>query len=931
MRVTLRERIILHLLDFVKYADSVEVPKQMTQDGIALCAGIDLPHFAQYARPLVREGVVRDRMAHVEGARQRRKVYSLTESGRMAAIRLRERVRAEKIRVVGAEGVRETTISTVLDQMGGKLSPIEIVRQVAEDGVLDLVGREQPAGRVSVEMIADAPKIDFFVGRFAQLADLAEDKDRPRIFVVRGMAGIGKSSLAVKACERLRERWNLYWRRVRPWDTSQTLFAGLSEFLAALGRPGLQYSLTRGQVGRMPEVLRADIPGTRSFLVFDDADEGPRDVVAFFRLLCEVIAEAPDVRVLVLCRRSVPFYDRRDVVLKGLVREVELAGLSTEEVTSFLAAAGVERPQNGGKAFAGHPLFLELLRTHREIPSRALADMQRFLEESVYVSLSDAERSLMKLGSLYRVAVPRNALLAREGLTHDILSSLVDRALVRSVGDARYELHDTIRGFFENLLTPIERKEFGSLASDQLLALAKEAVAEADIVGCIGYLANAARLEVPAEKRLTLMESLADSYGRIGDLSAASTAYREAMRKTRDPEILAFLHRKLAWAYQTRGDNALASKEIVSGFRALGEQGSRERGWLRLVQCRIDTRRHLYERARIHAQEALDTFRAFGDHRGETEALLELGLVAAARGPKGTGEPISAEFYFRKALSLSQGLSDPELAARIRLAMIEFIAWRTGDYEQGMRHFGAIEALPGALANPALRARFFFDRSRFILTCRVDHQGAESDVLEALRIARQNHDAIAIADVRYGLGLVMKEEGRIEEARRQFERAEANFATAGRAGQALDALFRNGECCLLLSDIRGFNRVVGSLTEPILQEAFPARIFRADILRALHSLILGDGEGCENRFGMAFDGLRKFPAESRVAVVEGWLTEYYCGIALAAMGRGVEGETRIRRVLETLEARRNYGVVAGRAQAAPGLVKVLGDAYRAAL
>jgi len=50
----------------------------MTQDGLAAAAWVDLRHLAQYVRPLIRDGQVRERMAHVRGARQRRKVYDLT-------------------------------------------------------------------------------------------------------------------------------------------------------------------------------------------------------------------------------------------------------------------------------------------------------------------------------------------------------------------------------------------------------------------------------------------------------------------------------------------------------------------------------------------------------------------------------------------------------------------------------------------------------------------------------------------------------------------------------------------------------------------------------------------------------------------------------------------------------------------------------------
>ena len=80
MRLAAKERILLHLLDYAKFAEAVQVPHEMAQDRIASRAGIDLRHFSQYVRPLVREGTIRERLAHVEGQDQRRKVYELPHS-----------------------------------------------------------------------------------------------------------------------------------------------------------------------------------------------------------------------------------------------------------------------------------------------------------------------------------------------------------------------------------------------------------------------------------------------------------------------------------------------------------------------------------------------------------------------------------------------------------------------------------------------------------------------------------------------------------------------------------------------------------------------------------------------------------------------------------------------------------------------------------
>ena len=122
IRLTAKERVLLHLLEHAKHAGAVEVVPEMTQEGISEAAGIDLRHFTQYVRPLVEEGLVRERMAHVRGMRQRRKVYDLTDAGKMQAVRLRDKLKSETLRIRDGEGVREESVSQVLKEVAGKAS-----------------------------------------------------------------------------------------------------------------------------------------------------------------------------------------------------------------------------------------------------------------------------------------------------------------------------------------------------------------------------------------------------------------------------------------------------------------------------------------------------------------------------------------------------------------------------------------------------------------------------------------------------------------------------------------------------------------------------------------------------------------------------------------------------------------------------------------
>ena len=898
-RPTAKERILLHLLEFAKHGEAVEVPRGMTQEAVARAASVDVRHLTQYVRPLEKEELVRERTAHVQGGRQRRKVYSLTESGRMAAIRLRETVKSDVVRLRDAKGIREATVAQVLEMVAGKVSVLDIVRESIEAGIVDLAALVPASGAGFVEMLAEAPRVQTFVGRRTELAAVTGDGGGPRTIVVRGMAGIGKSSFAAKACEILRGTRNLYWHRVRPWDTRRSLLAGLGDFLSAVGRPGLRSLLAHGEESSADAVLREDLNGTRSLLVFDDAHEATPEVVSFLRFLKDGVADAADVRVLVLTRRALPFYDRRDVTIRGLVREIDLAGLGAEEIAVFATPHANERDLVAlGRQLGGHPLFLELVRSsdHPASGGHPLRDVQRFIEEEIYGALSDPERRMMKVASLYRVPVPREALFADPGLSHDVLVSLEGRALVRSVGEDAFGVHDTVRDFFVSVLTPSEREGLSRFAIEQLRRLAAKAQDAGNYVASIDDLSNALQLAASDEEKATLLEALGDATERIGDLPRTLIAYREAQRARTAPEGLARLHRKAASALQVRGENASARKEIGGGLAALGEIPSVERGWLDLVRCRVATKLEEWEEARESGAAALGAFRLHGDLRGQAEALLEMGNIEIE---SQTSHPADAERYLKDALASSESLRDPEFAARVHIALAHLFANRYGDVERAMEQIAATEALENALADPHVQRSFLMLKAWFNLELQADYPVAEDHFTQAVALARKIHSPAVLAFAKYGLAFVKYFQRRIDDARKDFEALAVEFQALGFPSYVAESLWKVAECCLWQGDLQGFNGIVSAFGDPKFARGAEARPVQAKVLLGLDRTIKGDPAGCDAAFANA---LRL--AEAGSALEEAWLVHFvhsFFGIALRAQGRDREAADHIRQAVEFLE------------------------------
>ncbi len=908
MRLTAKERILLHLLDYIRFRDALEVPPGMTQEGLASAAWIELRHLGQYVRPLVREELIRERTCHVQGIRQRRRVYDLTEAGQHAAYRLRDRVKAEPVRVRDAEGIREEPVAKVLESASGKVSLLEVVHRAAGSTPIDLDALLVATPAPFTECLSEAPHLDRFVGRKEELDALVAE-DGPRIVVVRGVAGIGKSSVAARACEILHGRRNLFWHTLRPWDTRISVLASLGEFLSSLGKPGLRAVVTRGEASEAADVLREDLPGTCAFLVFDDAHEAAEEVQFFFRLLKEAVVEAPDVRAVLLSRRALAFYDRRDVALRGLVQEIELGGLPAQDIAAFLAPDLDVAVGNLGLQLGGHPLFLQLVRSAGAVspPQHAVRDMRRFLEEEVYAALPDPERRTLKLASLYRVPVPESALLPDAEGSHDVILSLVNRSLLRSVGEA-LEAHDSVRAVFADLLAPSERERLGGFAAHQLLTLASRSLEAGDFVAAVGYLSNALFLVPEPQARGNLYEALGDAHEGLGDLPSALTAYKEAMTQVRDSEARARLHRKSAAALRTRGDADAAAGEVEKGLALLGDRLCAERGWLDLVQCTVSNWQERWDDAYDRGNDALRTFRAFRDRRGEGWALYQLGFldIEAARGDPARGERLLAE-----ALDLSQALNDVELMARAHTGLAYLYAYRMGRVDAALEHLAAIEALPGTFRDPHARRSLLMLKGWLHLELLGDCDAAEGHFQEAAALGRKIHDPAAILSARTGLASCAYCRGHVEEARRRFERSLEELIPSPMSVTVLEDIWMAAECSLRLGDVPGFHKLAALLDDPRVAESLEARPLHGGVLRGVECLLLGDRDGWRQSFRGAFEAADRGSSAPDPAHLA--LAHAMYGITLRAVGEEAEATDHLE---QAREIRKAYHLV-GREHVAP--------------
>lgn len=582
--LTVKERILLHLFDFNRFAEEYEAPQEVTQGGIAKAVGIRVHHVTQYVRPLISEDLVEEKVSHITRKPRRRKVYFLSSQGRHRVASMRNSLFNENVPFRTRDGtIQELPLSRIYqeDRRGTRLSGLlDELHSMAF--ISEVVEAAAPG---LVDFTQEAPHLDQFYGREEELEEIMKALERPLLVVITGIAGIGKTALGSKVCEELRGSQSLFWRRIRPWDRAVNLSSRLAGFLKALGRPKLDAYLRASgrELSQVEDILLMDLPGVHALLVFDDVHEAREDAKDFLTLLNNVLRQQEGCSALLLSRTPPPFYSRRDVDVDASVVELSLSGLDAASAGRFLSHAGVREAlfENLIDLSGGIPLFLKVLTKAGTLEgvTSASKTLDAYIAEEIEPSFSEEERDCLRIASLYEVPVSASGLLLEKSGGMGTVLGLQKKGFLDQLETGELLLHDFLRSYVQQGI-PSERKR--SLSKKAVLWLQEETERAAESgmpQDAIPYLENGLMLEVEPSRQLSILERLGELRGTAADFPGAVEAYRAALESVHEPTARARLY---FWIGGNLGflDPKAAQVEVEKGLRLLALKPSLEAAWL---------------------------------------------------------------------------------------------------------------------------------------------------------------------------------------------------------------------------------------------------------------------------------------------------------------------------------------------------------------
>ncbi len=805
---------------------------------------------------------------------------------------------------------RETR-SRLIEEQGTEPGPMlsELHQRILRrDPELAVRHAGQRPGRVSRQDTLP-PETAEFVGRSDELGLLTgEHGDAPRVSVIEGMPGVGKTTLAVHAARAVARQYPdgvfyLNFHTHDPGRPSLDAAEALHRLLRMLTVPATQIP---DGIGERAALWRAQLSRRRAVVILDDAARQDQ--------IRPLLPTAGQCLILITTRH-------RLADLAG-TRELTLDVLSIDDaITLFRRIAGQGGAQDEDEIatavqLCGRlPLAIQLTagRLARDYPPR-LGDLVEELSRSParadgtdlanpeWISAFDLsyralepghQRFFRQLGISPCAHISLHAAAALGGGTlaeaEEALTVLLDHHLLARAPAGQFRFHDLIRGYAAMCAAREDPRPEHRRAVGRLLDYYLHTADEADRV------LHPFRRRMPvtvtrppaASPALRTQEDAArwlESEWR-NILQAAQHAGRhEWKRKCADltHALAGFLEIRAYW------DEAIAAHTLaLQACRDLADSAGIAQASLELSEVSQQTGRH--EAMLPLAEDAAAIYRSLADQRGEAEALDQIGLAhqRAARSRE-------ALAYFYEARILYGKAGDQHGVANT-LSHSGIACWHLGRYPDAMGHLRDALSLYRDAGDRRGEAKTLNNLGRIQLYC-----GYHRDALEAyqqsLEIFSEIGGAQNEAILYHNIGSVYHYKDSYSEGLAAYRRALAIYRDIGDLPDEADvlndigALYQKAECydeaLIYHQKARSIAEEIGNQSQQVIA------------LRAVADICRGSG-----RPGEAFDHYRTALALARQIGDPYEEAKTLEGIAETTLGSGRPDTARIvfRQALDIFE------------------------------
>lgn len=768
-----QERILLHLLDYSDYKNSVEVPFSLSQMGIANAVAIARSNVPRAIAGLKDQGLLIERQAHVKGVSRKRKAYFLTDSGKNLAEDTWNNLRSFPVRCILSDGkIESSTLGEINTILPFTMRSVDIIRYMDDNCILDsrslsadLIERDlsKHVEKQLVTALGDLPRLRHFYGREKELDNMFNLLEaRATTLLVPGIAGIGKTTMASKLIERFMHRRNLMYHRCQDWEGSRAFFESVGEWLANIGDSTFADYIATTPVPKPAEaanLLIDALEGTPSLIVIDDFHKVADATLhqTFQAMALGLLGSEEKIGLVLFSRSFKPVVPSKDAEGRIASLVLPLDGLDSDSGRNLLSSfENLEDEQwlyiHG--ISRGHPLVLELI--NRGASATAFHEtLENYVTVEIFSKLSAEQKRVLSVLSIFREPVSIDA-LSEQKLDIDVLDSLVEQGLARQVDSEVYDVHDLIREF---LLRSLDEKLKIELHNKCSTWYQKASDAPVFTIELIFHLVSSDNMTEAAEiivntGRSLISQGHMELLGLIESLEQSELSENVSTKVNHyKGEILALLGRfeDAKEAFRDAQESANKSKDVNTQAELLSALAD-----ISLKQGNLD------ESLNMH-RDALQIFIRLKDAIGAARSYNNMGYILRRKNDKSK----ALESYSEVETILQEHDDSELIGSQLILARS---LMDLGEIERARDH--ALEAFDKTdkLNDKQLHARAQAVLGRYYAKVG-DADVASHHYSQALDAMNEEGDILAMVDITILLGEVLQDSGKNDEAMEHFREA----------------------------------------------------------------------------------------------------------------------------------------------------------------
>ena len=467
---TYQKMLIYFLMEGLNENNQITSTIKNTEVGIANNLRISLSTASRTLNKMLENKDVKVNKRYINGLNRQVKTFFLTLEGLQKKKDLEEILIKQNILIKDKNDIiHEVKLSQVDHYFSTNTTMFEKIESISKDGILDYKFLKKNIDKFSkneskiiINIKPDISTPKFFYGREKELAQLKKwiSFGKTKLIIIYAIAGFGKTILASKLISDFEDKKNTFWYNLHDWDKSKDILKSLSDFLTKIGKKKLKCYLKTKEnysFNEIYQILEIELKGIEAIFVFDNCEKADKETIQLFSLLKELIEKTENIKVLILSRTELSFYDLRDLEIKKIIEEMHLNGLDEKSTMDLLRSKDVDEfsTREIYKETYGHPLSLEILAiknddlklvNKQEINRKKLNEFQlKIFDKEIFEKLDDDEKELVKFASIFRTKVTLEAYLINKKIKYSTVIKLQKKLLIYQTINGNYNIHNFIK------------------------------------------------------------------------------------------------------------------------------------------------------------------------------------------------------------------------------------------------------------------------------------------------------------------------------------------------------------------------------------------------------------------------------------------------------------------------------------------------------